>query len=104
MRLPLRHRSPRFATGWLPAFASTSRHRREERNFLGARDQSIRLDVGAVDGRADELWVFKRERIFLATPSKPGHEVCDRCDAGRQIDDFLSPPDALAHPGEIQKL
>src|SRR5260221_7338141 len=87
----------------LPAFESTSRHWREERDFLGARDRRTGLDVGSVDGCADELGVFKRERIFLATSGKPGHEVCNRRDAGRRIHDFLSPPDALAHPGEIQK-
>src|SRR5258708_5476067 len=104
MRLPLRHRSPRFATGWSPAFASTSRHRREERDFLGAPDRRAGLDMGSVDGCADELGVFKRERIFLAPPGKPGHEVRNRRDTGRRIHDFLSPPDALAYPGEIQKL
>src|SRR6266849_3475198 len=104
MRLPLRRRSPRFATVWLQAFESTSRHWREERDFLGARDRRTGLDMGSVDGRADELGVFKRERIFLPTPGKPGHEIRNRPDAGRRIDDFLVLADALAHPGEIQKL
>src|SRR5215831_13336877 len=101
MRLPFRHQSLRFATEWLQAFASAPRHWRKERNFLGARDRRTSLDMGVIDGGADDLGVLERERIFLPPAGKPSHEIGDRSDAGRRIHNFLALADALAHPGEI---
>src|SRR5215831_14933956 len=101
MRLPLPHRNPRFATGWLQALASTSRHWREERDFLGARNWRTGPDVGSVDRRTNEPGVFKRERIFLSAPGKPRHEIRNRRNVGRRVHDFLALADTLAHPGEI---
>src|SRR5579885_2420465 len=83
---------------------STSSPWREERHFLGAGDRRVGPDMRSVDGDANELRAFERLRIFLAAGGEPGHEVCDCRTRRRRIDDFFALADALAHPGEIQKL
>src|SRR5215813_7324253 len=81
--------------------ASAPRHWRKERNFFGARDRRTSLDMGVIDGGTDDLGVPKCERIPLATPGTPSHEICDSSDAGRRTHNFLALADALAHTGEI---
>src|SRR5215467_4428322 len=84
--------------------ALSSSHGREERDLRGARQRGAGLDVGAVDGGADNLRIFKCKRVFFAAPGKPVHEVRHRRNAGRRLHKFLALADAFAHPGEIKKL
>src|SRR5262252_732879 len=82
----------------------SSRHWREKRDLLGARDRRTRLHMGAVDSGADHLGIGKGKRIFLPSRGEPDHEISHGCDAGWGVYDLLALADAFAHPGEIQKL
>ena len=49
--------------------------------------------------RLSNAWAYCSSR-----PRKPGHQLADGRNTGGRIDLFLRLADALAHPGEIQKL
>src|SRR3954462_14413793 len=88
---------------WMRTLMSAARHWRKERDLARARDLRVGFHVGLVDRGADHLRVLERIGIFLATPSQPRNQLTDRAHARRRVDLFLGLPDALAHPGEIEK-
>src|SRR5690606_17276393 len=81
-----------------------SRHRREEGDLARTRDRRIGARMGPVDGGTDDLRILECVGVFVATLGKPGHQVANRRDAGRQLDILLRLADALAHPCEVEKL
>src|SRR6516165_5367731 len=83
---------------------SAAGHRREERDLVGAGDRRIGAHVMAVDCGADHLRIFESVGVTLAAPGEPADQIANGGDAGRRLDLLLRHADALAHPGEIQKL
>src|SRR3954468_24416229 len=88
---------------WMRTLMSAARHRRKERDLARARDLRVGLHVSLVDRGADHLRVLERVGIFLATSLQPRDQLANRAHARRRVDLFLGLPDALAHPGEIEK-